>query len=97
MIGRCVISVNFHDINETVTYDKNIFHSRIIDSFSMLTIDSTTDDNNESTFSTGTNDLDNDTGPQTNLYSGQVEGAFGLFWNSIDANNITANISDSDW
>ena len=32
----------------------------------------------------------------TNLYSGQVEGAFGLFGNSINIGNITTNISHSN-
>ena len=38
-------------------------------------------DNNESTLGTGTNDLGDDTGAQTDLYSGQVERAFELFDN----------------
>ena len=58
----------------------------------MITGDSTTGDNHESTLGTGTNDLGNDTRAHTNLYSGQVEGAFGLFGNSINTGDITANI-----
>ena len=36
------------------------------------------------------------TGTHTNLYSGQIEEAFGLFSNSIDTGNITVNISVSN-
>ena len=68
----------FNNFDET---DSSVFHSRIIHDFSMITLDSTTADNHESTLSTGTNDLGNDTRAHTNLYSGQVEGAFGLFCN----------------
>ena len=64
--------------------------------FSMITVDSTTADNHESTLGAATNDLGNDTGAHTNLYSGQVEGAFGLFGNSINTGNITVNISGSN-
>ena len=53
----------------------------------MMTIDSTTADNHESTLGTGTNDLETDTGAHTNLYFGHIEGAFGLFGNSIDTDN----------
>ena len=54
-----------------------------INNFSMVTIDSTTADTHESTLGTDTNNLENDTGAHTNLYSAQVEGAFGLFGNSM--------------
>ena len=54
----------FNDFDET---DRNVFHGRIIDDFSMITVDSTTADNHESTLSTGTNDLWNDTRVHTNL------------------------------
>ena len=50
-------------------------------------------DNHESTLGTCSNDLGNDTRTHTNLYSGQVEGVFGLFGNSIDTGAITANIN----
>ena len=40
----------FNDFDRTVTYDKDMFHGRIIDDFSMVTIDSTTTDNHNSTF-----------------------------------------------
>ena len=63
--------VNFNDFDEIVTYDKNMFHGRIIDDFPMILV-------------------------HTNLYSGQVEGAFGLFGNSIDTDKINVNISDSN-
>ena len=63
----------------------------------MITTDSTTADNHESTLGTGTNDLENDTGAHTNMYSGRVEAAFGLFDNSIDTSDITANISGSNY
>ena len=48
----------FNDFDET---DRNVFHGRIIDDFSMITVDSTTADNHKSTLGTGTNDLGNDT------------------------------------
>ena len=54
----------------------DVFHGRTIDDFSMITVDSTSGYNHESTLGTGTNDLGNDTGAHTNLYSGQAEGAF---------------------
>ena len=58
-----------------------------------MTIDSSKGNNWEGSLGNGTNDLENDTGVHTNLYSGQVAGAFGLFGNSIDTGTITANIS----
>ena len=51
--------------------------------FSMITVDSATAYNHYSTLGTGTNELGNDNGAHTKLYSGQVEGAFGLFDNSM--------------
>ena len=51
----------FNDFDETVTCVRDMFHGRIIDDFSMTTIDSTTADNHESTLGTGTNDLEDDT------------------------------------
>ena len=83
----------FNDFDEA---DRNVFHDRIINKFSIITIDSTTADNHKSTLGTGTNDLGNDTRAHTNLYSGQVEGACVLFGNSIDTGNIAANISSSN-
>ena len=62
----------------------------------MITVDSVTADNHESTLGTGTNDLGNDTRGHTTLFSGQVEGACGLFGNSSDTGNIAANISGSN-
>ena len=62
----------------------------------MITVDSAPADNHESTLGTGTNDLGNDTRAHTTLYSGQVEGACGLFDNSIDTGNIAANTSGSN-
>ena len=53
--------------DETVTYGKDVFHGRIIDNISMVTIDSTTANNYKSTLVTGTNDLGNDTVAHTNL------------------------------
>ena len=85
----------FNDFDETVTYDKDMFHGRIMNDFSMITVDSMTSDNDESILGTSTNDLENGTLAHTNLYSGQVGGAFGLFGNFIDTGNITANISSS--
>ena len=81
-LGLADMSV-FNVFDETVTYDKSIFHGRIIDDFSVLTIDSTTADNHENTLGTGTNDLENDAGASTSIYSGQVEETFGLLGNSI--------------
>ena len=54
----------FNDFDET---DRNVFHGRIIDDFSMIKVDSTTADNHESTLSTGNNDLGNNTRAHTNL------------------------------
>ena len=62
----------FNDFDET---DRNKFHGRIIDQYSMITVDSAPADNHESTLVT--NDLGNDTRAHTTLYSGQVEGACG--------------------
>ena len=62
----------FNDFDET---DRNEFHGRIIDQFSMITVESAPADNHERTLGTGTNDLGNDTRAHTTLYSGQVEGA----------------------
>ena len=85
----------FNDFDESVTYGKDMLHGRILDGFSMVTIDSTTADNHDSTLRTGINDLENETWAHTNLYSGQVEEGFGLFGNSIDTGYITANINSS--
>ena len=93
-----------------------MIHGRIIDDFSIITVDSTTADNHESTLGTGTNDLGNDTRAHTkestlgtgtndvgndtrahtNLYSGQVDRAFGFFGNSINTGYITATIGSSN-
>ena len=86
----------FNHFEETLKYDKDMFKDRIIGDFSMVIIDSTTADNHVSTLVTGTNDLEYHTGTHTNFYSGQVERDFGLFGNSTDAGNITANISGSN-
>ena len=76
--------------------DKNELRGRVIDQFSMITVDSAPADNHESTLGTGTNNLGNHTRAHTTLYSGQVEGACGLFGNSIDTGNIAAYISGSN-
>ena len=86
----------FNDLDEIVTYGKDMFCSRIIDGLSVITIDSSTAANHESTLGNGTNDLGNDTGSYAKLYSDQVEQAFGLFGNSTDTGNITANINGSN-
>ena len=83
----------FIDFDET---DKDEYYSRIIDQFTMITVDSAPADNHESTLGTGSNDLGNDTRDHTTLYPVQVEGACGLFGNSIDTGNIAANISGSN-
>ena len=75
--------------------DRDEFHGGIIDQFTMITVDFAPSDNHECTLHTGTNDLGNDTRAHTTLYSGQVEGACGLFGNSIDTGNIAANTSGS--
>ena len=80
-----------NDFDET---DKDEYHGRIIDQFTMITVDSAPADNHESTLGTGTNDLGDDTRAHTTLY--QVEGACGLFGNSIDTGNITGNINGSN-
>ena len=82
-----------NDLDET---DRNVFHDKIVDKFSMIRVDSSTADNHESTLGTGTNDLENDTRAHTTLFSGHVREACGLFGNSIDTGNIAANISDSN-
>ena len=83
----------FNDFDET---DKDEYNGKLIDQFTMISVDSAPADNHESTFGTGTNDLGNDTRAHTTSYSGQVEGACGLFGNSIDTGNIAANISGSN-
>ena len=83
----------FNAFDKTVTYDRDMFHGRIIDDFFSMTTEDFTD-NHESTLGSGTNDLGNDIGAQTNLYSGQVEGAFGLFGNSFNTGN---NTSQDNW
>ena len=80
----------FNDLYET---ERNVFHARIIDKFSMITVDSITADNHEGTLGTGTNDLGNDTRAHTTLNIWPSKGSFGLFGNSIDTGNIAANIS----
>ena len=85
----------FNDFDVT---DRNEFHVRIIDQFSMITVDSVPADNHESTLGTGTNDLGNDTRvAHTTLYSGQVAAACGLFGNSTDTVNIAASINGSNF
>ena len=44
----------FNAFDETDSYE---FHGRIIDKFSMITVDSAPAENHESTLGTGTNDL----------------------------------------
>ena len=83
----------FNDFDET---GRNELYGRIIDQFSMITKDSAPAHNKGHTLGTGTNDLGNDTRAHATLYSGQVEGACGLFGNSIDTGNIAANISGSN-
>ena len=68
----------------------DMFHGRIIDDISATTIDSTTTEYHESILGTDINDLEDDSGPHTNLYSGKAERAFGLLGNSIDTCTITA-------
>ena len=83
----------FNDFDET----DDDCHGRIImDKFPMFTVDSASADNHKGTLGTGTNDLGNDTRAHTTSYSGQVEGACGLFGNSTDTGNIAANISGSN-
>ena len=82
----------FNDFDET----DDEYHGRIIDQFTMITVDSAPAVNHESTLGTGTKDLGNNTRAHTTLYSVQVEGAFGLFGNSTDTGNIAANISGSN-
>ena len=83
----------FNDFDET---DQDEYHGRIIDQFTMITVDSAPADNHKNTLGTGTDDLRNDTRAHTTLYSGQVGGACGLLGNSIDTGNIAANISGSN-
>ena len=51
----------FNDFDETVTYDRDMFHGRKIDDFSMISVDSTTDDNHECPLHTGRNYLEDET------------------------------------
>ena len=60
----------FNDFDET---DRNEYQGRIIDQFSMITVDSAPADNHESTLGTGTNDVGNDTRTHATLHSGKVE------------------------
>ena len=83
----------FNDFDET---DDGYHGGIIMDKFTMITVDSAPADNHKCTLGTGTNDLGNDTRAHTTLYSGQVEGACGLFGNSTDTGNIAANISGSN-
>ena len=79
----------FNDFDET----DNDYHGGIImEKFTMITVDSAPADNHKNTLGIGANDLGNDTRAHTTLYSGQVEGACGLFGNSTDTSNIAANI-----
>ena len=57
----------FNDFDETVTYDRDMLHGRIIDDLSMSEINSTTAGNHKSTLGTCINDLENDTGAYTNF------------------------------
>ena len=61
-------------VDETVTCSKDMFPSRK-SNVSMFTIDSTTIHSLGSTLGMDTNDMENDTGAYTTLYSGQVEEA----------------------
>ena len=83
----------FNDFDET---DDEYHGGIIMDQFTMITVDSAPADNHESTLGTGTNDLGNDTSAHATSYSGQVEGACGLFGNSTDTGNISATISGSN-
>ena len=83
----------FNDFDET---DDDYYGGIIMDKFTMITVDSAQADNHKSTLGIGTNDLRNDTRAHTTSYSGQVEGACGLFSNSTDTGNIAANVSDSN-
>ena len=83
----------FNDFDET---DDDYHGGIIMDKFTMITVDSAPADNHKSTLGIGTNDLGNDTRAHTTLYSGQVEGACGLFGNSTETGNIAANISGSN-
>ena len=74
----------FNDFDETIIYSNIMFHGMTINSFSMITTDSITDDNHEITLGTGINDFEIYTGAHTNVYSGQVEGASGLFGDPIN-------------
>ena len=66
----------FNDFDETD--DK--YHGRIIDQFTMITVDSTPADNHESTLGTGTNDLGNDTRAHNNLILWSSRGSL---WNCL--------------
>ena len=82
----------FNDFDDT----DDEYCGGIIDQFTMITVDFAPADNHESTLGTSTNDLGNDIRAHATLYSGQVEGACGLFGNSTDTGNIATNISGSN-
>ena len=67
----------FNDLDET---DRNMFHGRIIDKFSMITADSSTADNHEITLGTGTSDLGNDARAHTTLVLWPRKGSFWIVW-----------------
>ena len=83
----------FNDFDET---DDDYHGGIVMDKFPMITVDFAPAENHKCTLGTGTNDLGNDTRAHTTSYSGQVEGACGLFGNSTDTGNIAANISGSN-
>ena len=83
----------FNDFDET---DDDYHGGIIMDTFTMITVDSAPADNHKSTLGAGTNDLGNDTRAHTTSYSCQVEGPCGLFGNSTDTGKIGANISGSN-
>ena len=75
----------FNDFDET---DDDYHGGIIMDKFPMITVDSAPAYNHKCTLGTGTNDLGNDTRAHTTSYSGQVEGACGLFGNSTDTGRV---------
>ena len=83
----------FNDFDDT---DDDYHGGIVMDKFTMITVDSAPADNHKCTLGIGTNYLGNDTRAHTTSYSGQVEGACGLFGNSTDTGNIAANISGSN-
>ena len=61
-------------------HGRDMFHGKIKDDFSMITVDSTTADNHNSTLGPCTNDLVDDIGPHTKALLWPSRGSFWIVW-----------------